>query len=110
MSFWDHIKPTPRPVRATAVDLTADGRRLTLAWDDGQKTEVTARALRQACPCAECVDEWTRKRTFDPATVPEDMKILEVRPVGNYALSFTFGDAHATGIFNWGLLRGENAK
>jgi DUF971 family protein len=105
MSFWDHIKPAARPPQATAVDLSGDGRTLTLTWDDGQRTQVSARALRQACPCAECVDEWTQKRTLDPEKVPEDLRILDVGQVGNYALKFTFGDAHQTGIFNWSLLR-----
>lgn len=105
MSFWDHIKPAARPLHATAVDLSEDRRTLTLTWEDGQRTQVGARALRQACPCAECVDEWTRQRTLDPEKVPEDLRILELRPVGNYALSFQFGDAHQTGIFNWSLLR-----
>ena len=105
MSFWDHIKPAARLPQATAVDLSPDQRVLTLTWDDGQRTQVTARALRQSCPCAECVDEWTHQRRLDPDKVPEDLKLLDTRPVGNYALQFQFGDAHSTGIFNWSLLR-----
>jgi DUF971 family protein len=105
MSFWDHIKPSTRPPAATAVDLSPDQQVLTIRWDDGKRTAVTARALRQSCPCAECVDEWTRQRTFDQEKVSADIRILEVRPVGNYALAFQFSDAHATGIFNWTLLR-----
>lgn len=110
MSFWDHIKPTKRPPVATAVDLSADQRALHLTWDDGRSTQVSARALRQHCPCAECVEEWTGRRTFDPERIPEDLRILELAPVGNYALSFQFGDAHRTGIFNWSLLRELSEK
>ncbi|HZN95809.1 MAG TPA: DUF971 domain-containing protein [Myxococcales bacterium] len=105
MSFWDHIKPAARPPQATAVDLSGDRRTLALTWDDGQRTQVGARALRQGCPCAECVDEWTHQRRLDPEKVPQDLSILELRPVGNYALAFQFSDAHQTGIFNWSLLR-----
>jgi len=105
MSFWEHLKPAPRPLRATSVDLDPSQGVLTLAWDDGQRTRVTARALRQGCPCAECVDEWTRQRRLDPEKVPEDVRILAVRPVGNYALAFQFSDAHQTGIYDWSLLR-----
>ena len=32
-----------------------------------------AQQLRQQCPCAGCVDEWTNKRTLDPARVPADV-------------------------------------
>lgn len=33
------------------------------------------------------------------------MKVLDVARVGNYALCFTFGDQHKTGLFTWELLR-----
>jgi DUF971 family protein len=51
------------------------------------------------------VDEWTNKRTLDPARVPADLKVTQVQPVGNYALSFIFSDNHATGIYPWKHLR-----
>lgn len=105
MSFWDRIKPAPKPVTATEVRLSPDGSRLELAWDDGVRTDSTAQVLRQQCPCAGCVDEWTSKRTLDPARVPADLRIKEVQPVGNYALAFVFSDGHTTGIYPWKLLR-----
>ena len=105
MSFWDHIKPTKRPPVATAVDLSGDQLTLSLKWDDGVQTEVLARTLRQHCPCAECVEEWTGRRTFEQGKIPADMRILELAPVGNYALTFVFSDAHRIGIFHWTHLR-----
>jgi DUF971 family protein len=105
MTFWDRIKPAERPPQATAVDVSPDQQRVLLTWDDGARTEVSGQKLRQNCPCAECVDEWTRQRTLDPAKVPADTKLLSMRPVGNYAVAFQFSDAHQTGIFNWSLLK-----
>lgn len=105
MSFWDSIKPAKRASVATAVDLSPDQQTLHLQWDDGATTQVSGRTLRQYCPCAECVEEWSGKRTYDVEQIPDGMKVLEVSPVGNYALSFTFGDLHRTGIFNWSTLR-----
>ncbi|HZI12008.1 MAG TPA: DUF971 domain-containing protein [Myxococcus sp.] len=105
MSFWDRIKPAPKPVTATQVQLSPDGARLALTWDDGVATDASAQVLRQQCPCAGCVDEWTSKRTLDPAKVPADLRIKEVHPVGNYALTFLFSDGHTTGIYPWKLLR-----
>ncbi len=110
VSFWDHLKPAAKPPSAVAVDISSDQMVITLSWDDGKKTSVSARTLRQNCPCAECLDEWTRKRTFDQETIPQDTRILEMRPVGNYALSFTFSDAHQTGIYNWSFLRETSEK
>ncbi|PTL77885.1 DUF971 domain-containing protein [Vitiosangium sp. GDMCC 1.1324] len=105
MSFWDRIKPTTRPVSATEAALSPDGAQLALTWEDGVKTDATAQHLRQQCPCAGCVDEWTNKRTLDPSRVPADLRITQVQPVGNYALTFVFSDGHATGIYPWKLLR-----
>ncbi|MBS1148351.1 MAG: hypothetical protein H6Q89_49 [Myxococcaceae bacterium] len=104
-NFWDSIKPATRVPVAVQVDLSADQKNLALKWDDGLQTQVTARRLRQNCPCAECVEEWSGKRTFDPEKIPLETKIIEIEPVGNYALTFTFGDLHRVGIFNWKHLR-----
>ncbi len=105
MSFWDHIKPAQRVPQATHIALEAGETVVVLDWDDGKQTRVQARTLRQFCPCAECVEEWSGKRTFELESIPQGTKVLSVSPVGNYALSFTFSDAHRTGIFNWSHLR-----
>lgn len=105
MSIWDSVKPSKRPPTATAVELSADQQSLAMTWNDGVSTVVSSRRLRQYCPCAECVEEWSGKRTFDIERIPPGMKVIEVSPVGNYALAFTFGDMHRTGIFVWEHLR-----
>ena len=105
MSFWDSIKPSKRPPAAVKVDVSADQTGLTLGWDDGLISHVTGQTLRQMCPCAECVEEFSGRRVLDVEKIPPSMKMLEVAPVGNYALTFTFGDLHRTGIFNWSTLR-----
>ena len=105
MSFWDSIKPSKRVPVAVQVDQSEDQRTLSFKWDDGASTKVSARLLRQHCPCAECVEEWSGKRTFDIEKIPVDLKVIEISPVGNYALCFTFGDLHRIGIYNWKTLR-----
>lgn len=105
MSIWDSVKPAKKTVTATAIVLEKDQQTLKITWTDGVTTQVSARKLRQYCPCAECVEEWSGKRTFEVDTIPTDMKLIEVERVGNYALSFTFGDLHRTGIYQWAYLR-----
>jgi len=105
LSFWDRIKPAERPLSATEAEASADGHHLRLLWEDGLKTDASAQHLRQQCPCAGCVDEWTNKRTLDASQVPASLRITQVQPVGNYALSFVFSDGHSTGIYPWKLLR-----
>ena len=54
------------------------GHALEIAWADGVVTEFEVRALRLACACASCIDEWTGKGTLDPTTVPDDVRPLRV--------------------------------
>lgn len=105
MSIWDTVKPAKKNPVAVTVGVTPDQQGVTLSWDDGHISNISARFLRQSCPCAECVEEFTGRVVLDPDKVPADLKVLEVSPVGNYALSFVFADAHRTGIYNWAFLR-----
>ena len=79
--------------------------KLHMRWSDGVETEHGARQLRLACPCASCVEEVTGRKLLDPKSVPEDVLLLVVEPVGRYALSFVWSDGHKTGIFSWPYLR-----
>lgn len=110
MSIWDHVKPSQRPPAATDVEVMNDGELARLTWDDGKVTKVHAKTLRQLCPCAECVDEWTHQRTYDPEKMPKDLRIVEKFPVGNYAVCFRFSDGHSTGIYHWTNLRELSEK
>jgi DUF971 family protein len=105
VSIWDSVKPKKKTITATNVVVSKDQRELTFTWSDGTTSSCGARQLRQYCPCAGCVDEWSGERTFEVDTIPPEMKVVEVTPVGNYALSFTFGDLHRTGIFQWEYLK-----
>lgn len=104
--FWDKLKPVERPPSVTTVNIAPDGKAVIFAWSDGKQTVVSSRLLRQNCPCAACVDEWTRERTLDQAKVPMDLRVQRVQPIGNYALQFEFSDSHSSGIYNWITLRG----
>ena len=74
-------------------------------WADGHASVFPARTLRLSCPCAACVDEDTGVRTLDPATVPEDVRILGARLVGRYAVEFSFSDGHSLGFYTFEGLR-----
>ncbi|RMH03856.1 MAG: DUF971 domain-containing protein [Planctomycetota bacterium] len=81
----------------------ADGLRL--SWDDGLEARIGFRDLRLECPCAHCVSEVTGRRLLDPATVPEDLGLQDMKPVGNYAYRCLFSDGHDSGIYPLELLR-----
>lgn len=104
MSFWDSIKPAAKKPSCTALELSTDRATLSVSFDDGKTGALRAQRLRQLCPCAECVDEHSGVRTLDPASVASSLTVLDVASVGNYAVSFTFSDAHRTGIYQWEYL------
>ncbi len=85
--------------------LKVEDDELKLVWEDDHVSVYPFRALRLACPCAGCRDEFTGAPKLDPATVPADVKGLEVRLVGLYALSIAFSDGHGTGIYSFENLR-----
>jgi DUF971 family protein len=78
---------------------------LGIEWNDGHKAVYPVRYLRQQCPCAACVDEWSGARRLQPDDVPLLIMLQDVQPVGRYALQFTWSDGHDTGIYSYALLR-----
>lgn len=78
---------------------------LLITWGDGHESRYSFRYLRQYCPCAGCVDEWTNEKTLDSDGIPLDLEGQKVDPVGTYALSFSFSDNHTTGIYHFNFLR-----
>lgn len=83
----------------------SDPSRLTVEWQDGATTALSAVELRGICPCAWCVDEHTGVRRYDPSTTPLDIETRDVSLVGHYALAVGFSDGHDTGIFTYRQLR-----
>ncbi|RZF26241.1 DUF971 domain-containing protein [Paraburkholderia sp. UYCP14C] len=81
----------------TPRQIEFDAQTLTLHWNDGPAQRITSRALRLACPCAEC-----RRLRLDgrALVVPSDIAILEIRPAG-YGMQLVFSDKHERGIFPW---------
>jgi ATP-binding protein involved in chromosome partitioning len=80
-------------------------RTLIVSWNDGRRSTYDVRALRLACPCASCVNEWTGERTLRPAHVPENVHPLRVFSVGRYAMGVAWSDGHSTGIYGYDYLR-----
>lgn len=82
-----------------------DQRILELVWAPDDISQIPFRAVRQNCPCAVCVDEFTGKQLLDPDSVPEDISLLDVSLSGNYAMKFRWSDTHDSGLFTWDHLR-----
>ena len=94
------------PERTTPTAIRQGGpNQLAIEWQDGHRSVYDVRALRLACACAVCVDEWTGDQRLDPAAVPEDVKPLRIETVGRYAIQIAWSDGHETGIYPFVRLR-----
>lgn len=95
----------PKATEPKDVKKVGEGT-LEWTWGDGHVSTYALKFLRERCPCAQCVDEWTGKRTLDPNRVPADVRIRQFEPVGYYAIRFDWSDGHDSGLYSFRYLRG----
>jgi DUF971 family protein len=79
------------------------GRVLTVTFDNGESFNLAAEYLRVKSPSAEVQGHSAEERKTVPGK--RDVIVLEVHPVGNYAVRLVFDDLHSTGIYSWDYLR-----
>jgi DUF971 family protein len=83
----------------TELRLHKDRRTLTVAFDTGDTFDLSAEYLRVRSPSAEVQGHSPDERKT--VAGKQNVAILEVNPVGNYAVRLVFDDMHATGIYSW---------
>jgi len=102
---------TPAKVRV----LITEGKGLEIDWQDGHHSAWDFKWLRNACPCATCIEE-RKQQNRKPGEAPS--KTAELLPmytpparptsaqaVGRYALQLNWQDGHSAGIYSWDYLR-----
>jgi DUF971 family protein len=105
------IAVTPEKVR---VLITA-GKGVEIDWVDGHRTAWSFAWLRDACPCATCVEERKlegrqigQPKAKAAAVLPmytPPAKPASAEAVGRYAIMFKWQDGHSGGIYSWDYLR-----
>jgi DUF971 family protein len=83
----------------TEVRLRKDRRALRIAFESGEAFEFPAEFLRVLSPSAEVQGHSPDERKTVPGK--RNVIVLEIHPVGNYAVRLVFDDLHSTGIFSW---------
>ncbi len=105
------ISITPEKVRV----LITEGKGMEIDWADGHHSAWSFAWLREACPCATCVEERKadgrkagqpkpRPTTALPMYTPP-AKPASAHAVGRYAIQFNWQDGHSGGIYSWDYLR-----
>jgi len=93
------VKSAPWPVQ---LRLIRAEKRVDIEFDDGKKFSLPAEYLRVESPSAEVQGHDPRNKVTVPGRV--HVGIMELEPVGNYAVRIKFDDLHDTGIFSWDYL------
>jgi DUF971 family protein len=92
---------TPKPW-PTELRLHKDRKALTIAFDNGEAFELSAEYLRVRSPSAEVQGHSPDERKT--VAGKRDVALLEINPIGNYAVRLVFDDLHSTGIYSWDYL------
>jgi DUF971 family protein len=87
----------------TELRLIRDEARLEIEFSDGRTHSLPAEYLRVESPSAEVQGHGPNQKKIVAGC--RRVKIVEIEPVGNYAIRIAFDDRHDTGIYSWSYLR-----
>ncbi len=86
----------------TELRLAKDKKLLSVAFEGGERFELPAEYLRVKSPSAEVQGHAPEERKTVPGK--REVMVLEIVPIGNYAVRLVFDDMHSTGIYSWDYL------
>lgn len=92
-------KDTPIP---TEIKLHQASRVMELTFDNGSSFRLPYEFLRVYSPSAEVRGHGPGQETLQ--TGKKDVEIVDLQPMGHYAVKLIFSDGHDTGIYSWDLL------
>jgi len=87
----------------TDINVKDEGRRLEVVYDDGVTAENSAERLRVESPSAEVQGHRPDQKVT--LTGKQNVRIVAIEQVGNYAIRLIFDDGHDSGIYTWEYLR-----
>lgn len=93
--------------RATEIRLRKADKILEVDFDDGTRVSLPAELLRVESPSAEVMGHGPGQKTIVPGRA--EVGIMDLEPVGNYAIRIKFDDLHDTGIYSWDYLHALGA-
>ncbi len=90
-------KPTP-----TEIKMHQTSRVLEVSFSDGSRFELPYEFLRVYSPSAEVRGHGPGQEVLQIGK--KEVDILNLEPVGSYAVQPHFSDGHSTGIYSWDYL------
>jgi DUF971 family protein len=88
--------------RAVEIRYISAEQRLEVGFEDGKTFSYPAELLRVESPSAEVQGHSPSQKQV--VSGRRHVGIMEIEPVGNYAVCLRFDDLHDTGIYTWDYL------
>ena len=89
--------PTP-----LAITVHSQSRQLQVGFSDGSDFRIPFELMRVYSPSAEVQGHGPGQEVLQ--TGKREVTLLELEPVGNYAVKPVFSDGHDSGLFSWDYL------
>ena len=89
--------PTP-----TALTVHSQSRILEIAFSDGAHFKIPFELMRIYSPSAEVQGHGPGQEVLQ--TGKREVNVVELEPIGNYAVKPVFSDGHESGLFTWDYL------
>ena len=86
----------------TEIKLHQVSNILEISFDVGSIYKLPCEYLRVYTPSAEAIGHAPGQEILQ--IDKEDVSIIEIKPIGNYAITPVFSDGHNSGIYTWDLL------
>ena len=86
----------------TEITLHQQSRQLEIAFDDGARYSLPFEFLRVHSPSAEVRGHGAGQETLQVGK--QKVNLLNIDPVGSYAVKLTFDDGHDSGLYTWEYL------
>ena len=97
MAGLTHGDPTP-----TELTVHGQSRVLEVAFSDGARFRIALELLRVFSPSAEVQGHGPGQEVLQ--TGMREVELVDLQPVGNYAVKPSFSDGHDTGLYTWAYL------
>ena len=92
----------PNSPRPSNIKLHQKSRLLEIAFDDNTECMLSCEFLRVYSPSAEVRGHGVGQEVLQVGK--ENVNILAIEPVGQYAIKLIFSDGHDTGLYSWDYL------
>lgn len=96
------LSTEPANCNITDITLHQSSHILEVSFDNGEIFKLPCEYLRVYSPSAEALGHAPGQEVLQ--TGKQEVNIISIKPIGNYAIEPHFSDGHSSGIYSWDML------